>query len=842
MLVKVAKPILIVILCFPLLATNAQGLQFNSEDSLLTQRTSFHVFSSGAPVFRDHFYIDFELSLWDNSNLGYVFNLTDKENSYSLSYLYTNGAGALNFNIDSKSNKLNIPLPAALLKKKNWFEVRLELDLKDDKITIHVNHQVYHAEALGFKDQMPANLIFGKNPLYTEVPNMAIKDLKIGDGSREYVFPLSEWNGNTVHDAQGTATGFVENPVWLINESYFWKQVYGQSYNDVAGLNFDPLDGDLFIFSKDSLITYDPQIKRFHAAVYANKMPVPMVLGKSIFNTRENKCFVYEIFDVPKGQPSIASLDLTGNSPKWTTVGKHVLPFQLHHHNIFYDWRQDQFYLFGGYGYYSYHNAFLRYNDSVDRWVPATFAGDKISPRFFAATGPAENPDELLLFGGYGNESGNQVVGGRQYYDLYRIDLRTHTVKKCWTIQPAAGDVFVPANNLVLSRDKKYFYALCYPHEIAKTELKLYRFSLQDGSYTVVSAPIPVASMRIESDINLFFSEKTDQFLCAVQEFADRQHSTIKLYSLGSPPVSTASYLAAMHPPTPPQVSLWFYTVPPLLLISLCLVCAVYWRKKKPVVLAETEKETETSTGLTPLINANPIQRNKNAVYLLGEFLVFDLKGNDITHLFSPKIKQLFVLILLNSREGKGVSSKKISAKLWPDKDIAKTKNIKGVTFNHLRNIISDIDGIELIFANDSYSFTLNPPFFCDYCEVVDLIRHGGSIWEHYPLIARGPLLEDLPEAFLEEHKSVFEDQVLLLLLPELKRLYEAREYKAALEMAKLILGMDAFNEEALKYQLRSFRRLRGLEYSRKAYDQFTQDYQRSLGVAYHISFDKIVQ
>jgi two-component SAPR family response regulator len=392
----------------------------------------------------------------------------------------------------------------------------------------------------------------------------------------------------------------------------------------------------------------------------------------------------------------------------------------------------------------------------------------------------------------------------------------------------------------VLSRDKKYFYALCYPHEIAKTELKLYRFSLQDGSYTVVSAPIPVASMRIESDINLFFSEKTDQFLCAVQEFTDRRHSTIRLYSLGSPPVSTASYLAAMHPQTPPGVSPWFYTIPPVLLVSICLVCVVYWRKKKPVV--PVEKEAETSTGLTPLINANPIQKNKNSVYLLGEFLVFDRKGNDITHLFSPKIKQLFVLILLNSREGKGVSSKKISAKLWPDKDIAKTKNIKGVTFNHLRNIISDIDGIELIFTNDSYTFTLQHPFFCDYSQLVELIRHGGSIWEHYPLIARGPLLEDLPESLLEDNKSVFEEQLLQMLLPELKRLYEVREYKAALEMAKLILGMDAFNEEALKYQLRSFRRLRGLEYSRKAYDQFTQDYQRSLGVAYHISFDKIVQ
>lgn len=839
MLVKIVKSILLLILCFPLLTTRAQGLQFKSEDSLLTQRTSFHVFSSDVPVFYDHFYIDFDLSLWDNANLGYVFNLYDQNNSYSLSYLYNNGAGTLNFNIDRKSNKLTIPLPAALLKKKNWFKVRLELDLKGDKLAIYINNQVYRAEGFGFKEHMPANLIFGKNQFYTEVPNMAVKELRIGDGEKDYYFPLNEWTGNIVHDSLGTATGSVENPIWLINESYFWKQVYGQSCPSVAGLNFDPLDQDLFIFTKDSLITYDPEWKRVHAAAYANKLPVPMVLGKSIFNPRENKCYIYELFDIPKGQPSIASLDMRNNNLKWTTIGKVELPFQLHHHNIFYDWKQDQIYLFGGYGSYSYHNKFLRYDDTTDRWEQTSFTGDTINPRFFAATGPADHPGELFLFGGYGNESGSQVVGGKQYYDLYRINLRNHTVKKCWTMTPSAGDVFVPANNLVLSGDKQYFYALCYPHEIAKTELKLYKFSVRDGSYQVVSAPIPVASMRIETDINLFYSGKTDEFLCTVQEFADRQHSAIKVYSLSSPPVSTASYLAAFHPPAKPGVAPVFYILCPILLLLLGAGGYIYWKRRRPPVVRENPKEPAVTPSSLPATQA--VQPNKNAVYLLGEFLVYDRKGHDITHLFSPKIKQLFVLILLNSRDGKGIGSKKISTKLWPDKDIVKSKNIKGVTFNHLRNIIADIDGIELIFLNDCYSFKLQESFFCDYCVLSEGLTPGGSILGNFPLIARGPLLGDVPDPLFEDSKAIFEGQLMALLSPELQRLYEAREYKTVLELAKIILGMDAFNEEALTYQLRTYRRLRGLEYTRKAYDQFSQDYQRSLGVAFHVSFDKIV-
>jgi two-component SAPR family response regulator len=235
---------------------------------------------------------------------------------------------------------------------------------------------------------------------------------------------------------------------------------------------------------------------------------------------------------------------------------------------------------------------------------------------------------------------------------------------------------------------------------------------------------------------------------------------------------------------------------------------------------------------------------SRNAVYLMGEFVAYDRNGHDITHLFSPKIKQLFVLILLHSTDGKGIGSNKISSKLWPEKEPAKTKNIKGVTFNHLRSIINDIDGIELVFLNDHYAFQFGEAFFCDFCVLSDFIRENapGPVLPYFKLIARGPLLGGMPESLLDDIRSPFEDRLIGILIPELIRLYDARDFKLALEMAKLILTIDSFNEEALKYQLKSCRRLKGIEYSRKAYDQFTQGYEKSLGVAYHVSFDKIVQ
>ncbi|HTJ12117.1 MAG TPA: hypothetical protein VL547_08830 [Dinghuibacter sp.] len=795
----------------------------------MTQRTSLRPFPAEVPVFRDHFSIAFDLSLWDKANLGYVFDVLDKDNSYSLSYIYDLGRGYLNLNIDSKSNKIRIPLETALLKKKNWIKIRADFDLKGDAVTVTVDSTAYHADKMGFREEMPANLVFGKNPRYTEVPNMAIKDLYVGNEGQHFFFPLDEWSGNSVHEAGGSVIGSVENPVWLINESFFWKPVYAESFPAVAGLNFDPLRQDVFIFTGDSLITYNPDLRRVSAMTYANKLPVKMVLGKSIFNARENKLYLYELFDEPRGAPSVASLDMDSGSLKWTPIGKTVLPGQLHHHNIFYDDSQHRFYLFGGYGLYSYHNAFLSYNDSTDTWDKVAFTGDTICPRFFSATGPSDKPGEILLFGGYGNESGSQVVGGKQYYDLYRINLNDHSIKRCWSTTPPDKSVFVPANNLVLSPDKRFFYALCYPHEVAKTELKLYKFSIADGSYEVVSAPVPVTSMRIESDINLFYSERTEEFFCAIQEFADRQRSMVRLYTLAAPPVPVAVYLRSLQPATRPSLRwMWWLILAPLAVGS--------WWLFRPRVRKPAIAPPETAPPAPAVIQ-------QNAIYLLGEFAAFDREGRDITHLFSPKIKQLFVLILLNSLDGKGIVSKKVSAKLWPDKDVAKSKNIKGVTFNHLRNIISDIDGVELVFQNDTYSFTLGEAFICDFCVLTEAIRHRPeSLTGYLHLLTRGPLLPDMPEPILDHHKTAFEEQLIDLLLPAMVHLYDTRELKTALEVAKLVLTLDAFNEEALKYQLRIYRRLKGIEYSRKAYDQFTQDYERSLGVAYHVSFDKILQ
>jgi hypothetical protein len=53
---------------------------------------------------------------------------------------------------------------------------------------------------------------------------------------------------------------------------------------------------------------------------------------------------------------------------------------------------------------------------------------------------------------------------------------------------------------------------------------------------------------------------------------------------------------------------------------------------------------------------------------------------------------------------------------------------------------------------------------------------------------------------------------------------------------------MDPFNDTALKYELKALRKLKGIDHSRKIYDQFAIEYKKSFGTEYPIGFDKIIQ
>lgn len=97
---------------------------------------------------------------------------------------------------------------------------------------------------------------------------------------------------------------------------------------------------------------------------------------------------------------------------------------------------------FGGYGNRRYYNDFITYDIAQNHWDTLHFSGDSISPRFFAATVMTPDNKYAYIYGGKGNETGDQNVGIQYYYDCYQLDLENKRIKKLWEHEAPKSNEF----------------------------------------------------------------------------------------------------------------------------------------------------------------------------------------------------------------------------------------------------------------------------------------------------------------------------------------------------------------------------------------------------------------
>ena len=116
--------------------------------------------------------------------------------------------------------------------------------------------------------------------------------------------------------------------------------------------------------------------------------------------------------------------------------------------------------------------------------------------------------------------------------------------------------------------------------------------------------------------------------------------------------------------------------------------------------------------------------------------------------------------MLQNSFED-GISSQRLSTLLWPDKPEDKVKNSRGVTINHLRKTLSELDDVELVYSKGCFRLVQGPAFYCDYTRCMEIIsaeQIGENRGELVQLLSRGKFLkhDDQPlfDSFKEEHQT----------------------------------------------------------------------------------------
>lgn len=824
--------------CFtPLHALPPGGLKFHGSEQSINQRTSYNVFGNNAAEFSSYFDIEFNLSLYPRTEFGYILRIKNKESNriYNLFYDGQGGDLIFKFNEEGKSNLIVANINRNELQNMHWFKMKISFDLKSDSVKLTVHDKTFGAENKNLPDTYYPIILFGKSDHIIDVPSFAIKELSIGN-QEKYFFELNESKGTAVHDISGSAIGEVSNPEWLVNDAYHWRYKASSKSRSVAGANYNPEKKEIYYFNSDSLYIYNVRSGNTNIKVFEEKCPIKLVLGTNFIDTRHNKLYSYETYYSHPNEnysgPTVASLDL--NTYQWTPENSEQLTSPLHHHGSYFNPFTEQYTIFGGFGRMHYSKDFFSYDLNKKNWDTLSgFSGDFLSPRYFSSVGYFRKTNSVYIFGGMGNESGEQTVGRKYYYDLYKIDLNTKQVSKLWEIE-WKQDNMVPTRGMVIL-DDSCFYTLCYPEHFTESLLKLYRFSLKDGSYEILGDSIPIFSDKITTNANLYYDSMLNNLYAVVQEFDDDISSDLKVYSLSFPPLTSQELAAYSREKTDYA---WA-----ILVLSSALVIGIGYllyrrsRKHSNNIADETEREFFEN-------NKTETKTRPNAIYLFGEFTVRDRNNRDITYMFSAQLKQIFCLILQYSTTENGIASQRLSNILWPDKPADKVKNSRGVTINHLRKVLSELDGIELIYDKGNFKIEQRSEFYCDYTRCIQIISANEADTyrdELVEILSRGKFLQLSDHPLYDSFKEEIEKKLEPVLLLEMEKSFETELYQITIAFAEAISNIDPLNDAALMLQIKAMQRLKMNDEARLRYQTFVVEYKKVMGTDYPHPYKSLV-
>ena len=819
-----------IILLFGLLSlqgTYQRGLKFRGGENPIDERTSYNVFENTNVTFSDHFVIDFDLFLYPAWPIGYILRIKNSE-SNTIFNLFYDGQGSdvtFRFNDEGKNSLIIARMNKEELLNSNWFNLKLAFDLVNDSIHLEIDKHIYKSGDIGLPEKYHPQILFGKSDYIIDVPSFAIKNLSISNNKERHYFELNENEGNDVFDANGDAVGSVTNPEWLINDAYHWKFITSFKSTTVAGANYNSIKDDVYYFNRDSIHIYNVRTETTSFIGFDEKCPVPLKLGTNFIDQQQDKLYSYEVYlEDEDDSPTVASLDLS--SFNWTIKDIQQLPIQLHHHGSYFSPENKEYTIFGGFGNMHYSRDFYSYNIEDQKWKTLEdFAGDFLSPRYFSSVGYLKKTNSVYIFGGMGNESGEQIVGRKYYYDFYKVNLITKQISKLWSI-PWEKDNVVPVRGMVILNDSS-FYTLCYPEHYTESFLRLYKFSIKDGSYEILGDSIPIYSDRITTNANLYYDKSLEKLFVLVQEFDDDIASKLKVYSLSFPPIKEENL-------TDYKLKANTGIRPFLLILTVLIILIISFY----IIRAKTTGNSQMHSYLlgrkthksTALYAAKP-----NAIYLFGDFLVHDRNNKDITYMFSAKLKEIFCLILRHSDSG-GITSKNLSNELWPDKSGDKVKNLRGVTINHLRKALGELDGIELIYEKGCFKLVQTDMFYCDYsrcCEIISSNKVGENQQELLNIVSRGKFLMLADAPIFDVFKQEVENKLEPVLLMETENAYNSEAYQTTIDFSDIIFNIDPLNETALKFQIKALNKLKMHEEAQIRYKAFISEYKKVMGSNY---------
>lgn len=237
----------------------------------------------------------------------------------------------------------------------------------------------------------------------------------------------------------------------------------------------------------------------------------------------------------------------------------------------------------------------------------------------------------------------------------------------------------------------------------------------------------------------------------------------------------------------------------------------------------------------------------RSGIRLFGPFQAFNEKGEDLTALFTPLMKELLLLILIYTiRTGQGITSDELNEILWTGKSAKDAKNNRSVNLAKLKSILERIGNCMVNKRTIYWQFQYTSEHFhLDYAHFASLTKKKGLISrtlmaDLLHVLETGSFLAKTEYNWLDDIKAEVSNAVIDLSLNYLK--HESDDPEFVIRVANAMFFFDRLNEEALEYKCKSLVQLRRYSLANNTYEKFAKDYKDIYGEEFYKQFSEVIR
>jgi hypothetical protein len=851
------------------------GLVFSSHEVVQEKRTSLDLSPEDSLCFTKNFDLAFDINFLPRHEIyfGYVFRiiaLGNAGNDQNIDLIYNQRLATFKVIIGENFSGISFPVDSLRLYR-DWNTFALHCDLEKHLLQFSLDGRNIGSSPIPdigycFK------FIWGANDFRKfrtrDIPPMQIKDIRLsGNGSPKYDWPLNETSGETATDKLGRHSARIKNPIWLKPKFQQWDNIGSFTVNGYAGVAYNPKQDKLFIIGSDSIAGYTFTKDGFAT----DGMPcrhTDLVLGhQNIYDTLTDR-----LLDVYIDRRIVNTFSFAGR------MWEQNLPYgpltEYWHANKFISAADSSLYIIGGYGQLRYKNLVQRYHFPTRTWDSVRTAGDYLPPRYLSALGVDPRGKYAYIVGGYGSQTGDQMLDPRNYYDLFRYDVKRRSFKKIYSLKPPAYP-FTFANSLVIGAKPDAWYGLLFANDSYNSKLQLIEGSLVDSTYRLVGNTIPYSFHDIQSFADLYYSPLSNKLIAVTLFYSrmeDKQRSTqVMVYTINFPPEPTDAAPATL-PLTPARNKPWLLIVviAGILIIATGIMVRFRLRRRRntspasssgalPVLLpglsyplaadlaSATAELASATPGALPSPGPQYAPATASAIYLFGPFQAFDREGHDSTRLFTPLLKELFLIIATYTiRNGRGISSEGLNEILWHDKAEKDAKNNRSVNLAKLKIILEKIGNCSINKESGYWQLQVLDDTYLDYKKCVPLLHETAvpdTTQMHLliDIIRRGPFLLQTEYNWLDDIKSDISNAIIDRCLSYLRHHDIMENPEFTIEITNCIFYFDQLNEDALTFKCKSLIHLKRHNLASNTYLKFVKDYKDIYSADFGTSFQEII-